>query len=227
MSRSFGAVALALGIVLVGVVVVLALRGHPGSDPSRRQGARGLSRSTLATTVPTTGKPTSPAPTGSAPTTSVPAAPTTPAPPGGSPDPATVNQGTPGQTATDPSSGPPESAAGSAPGGQSGWGAGGAPSGAASRPAPARAPLTVLNNSRRPGLAERAAAQFAAGGWTIADIGNFTGRIAVTTVYYEPDEQDAARTLAAQFPAIKRVLPRFAGLPGSGLTVVVTREYPA
>ncbi|GAC1328182.1 MAG: hypothetical protein NVSMB13_15120 [Mycobacteriales bacterium] len=85
----------------------------------------------------------------------------------------------------------------------------------------------MLNNSRRPGLADRAASQFAAGGWTIADVGNFTGRIPVTTVYFEPGQEGAARALAAQFPAIARVLPRFAGLPGSGLTVVVTREYPA
>lgn len=46
-------------------------------------------------------------------------------------------------------------------------------------------------------------------------------------MYFEPGQQAAAAALAAQFPVIRRVLPRFAGLPGSGLTVVVTREYPA
>lgn len=96
-------------------------------------------------------------------------------------------------------------------------------------PAPAgplRAPLTVLNNSTESGLAADAAARFRAGGWTVARVGNFTGRIAETTVYYDPGQEPVARALAAQFPAIVRVLPRFAGLPGAGLTVVVTRGVP-
>lgn len=92
-------------------------------------------------------------------------------------------------------------------------------------PAPAHPPLLVLNNSRITGLAARAAAQFAAGGWPIADTGNFTGRIPVTTVYYEPGQEAAARALAAQFPAIRRARERFVGLPGHGLTVVVTRDF--
>jgi len=101
----------------------------------------------------------------------------------------------------------------------------------ATTPAPAsagplRAPLTVLNNSTESGLAADAAARFRAGGWTVATVGNFTGRIPETTVYYDPGQEPVARALAAQFPAIARVLPRFAGLPGAGLTVVVTREFP-
>jgi hypothetical protein len=96
-------------------------------------------------------------------------------------------------------------------------------------PPPAQAyrpPLLVLNNSRITGLAAKAAADFRAGGWPVADTGNFTGLIPETTVYYEPGQQTAASALAARFPAITRVLPRFAGLPGHGLTVVVTRYYP-
>lgn len=89
------------------------------------------------------------------------------------------------------------------------------------------APLTVLNNSRRPSLADRAAAQYRAGGWPIAKVGNFTGRLVSTTLYYGPGQEAAARHLAAQFVGIKRVLPRFRGLPGSGLTVVLTRDYAA
>src|SRR5262249_17499942 len=88
-------------------------------------------------------------------------------------------------------------------------------------------PVTVLNNSRRSGLAANAAGQLSRGGWSIRDVGNFTGRIPVSTAYYAPGQESVARALAHQFQAIQRVLPRFQGLPGSGLTLVVTREWPA
>jgi hypothetical protein len=48
----------------------------------------------------------------------------------------------------------------------------------------------------------------------------------VTTVYYAPGQQAAALLLQKAFPAIQRVHPRFTGLPGAGLTVVLTRDYP-
>ena len=81
-------------------------------------------------------------------------------------------------------------------------------------PAPKR-PVSVLNNSRRSGLAHRVADQVAAHGWPVATVGNFTGQLA------------SARRLAHELPAIRRVLPRFESLPGSGLTLVVTRDWPA
>jgi hypothetical protein len=102
-----------------------------------------------------------------------------------------------------------------------------APPSATAKPALTKLPVTVLNNSRRTGLAHRVAAQVAGGGWPIKLIGNFTGRIAVSTVYYAPGQETVAAALARQFPAVQRVLPRFQGLPGSGLTLVVTREWPA
>lgn len=98
---------------------------------------------------------------------------------------------------------------------------------ATAKPAVRKVPVTVLNNSRRTGLAHRAAAQVAAGGWPIKQIGNFTGRIRISTVYYAPGQAQVAHKFAHQFSAVQRVLPRFHGLPGSGLTLVVTREWPA
>lgn len=89
---------------------------------------------------------------------------------------------------------------------------------------PAVLPLTVLNNSRYARLADRSAARFRAGGWSTAVVGNFTGRLTATTVYYGPGQAGSAQRFARQF-GISRVLPRFAGLPGSGLTVVLTRDY--
>lgn len=96
-------------------------------------------------------------------------------------------------------------------------------------PGPVPAPklaLTVLNNSNVDGLAARSAAKFRAAGWPIKLTGSFRGRIPVTTVYYAPGQRASAVLLQQQFPAIERVRPRFATLPGSGLTVVLTRTYP-
>ena len=101
------------------------------------------------------------------------------------------------------------------------------PPATATAAAVARLPVTVLNNSRESGLAHRAAGQLSAGGWQIKLVGNFTGRIPVSTVYYAPGQEPVAERLARQFSAVQRVHPRFEGLPGSGLTLVVTREWPA
>jgi hypothetical protein len=96
--------------------------------------------------------------------------------------------------------------------------------------APARAPLTVLNNSTIRGLGERAAAQARAKGWQVASVGNFAGVIPVTTVYYTPGdagEQAAAERLRADLPQVSRVLPRYEGLPPTptGVVLVVTRDW--
>jgi hypothetical protein len=100
-----------------------------------------------------------------------------------------------------------------------------APPPAAAPAAPPLAPITVLNNSRTTGLADRAAASFRDGGWPVAETGNFTGRIQATTVYFAPGQEESARAFADRFPGVERVLPRFDGLPGTGLTVVLTRDF--
>jgi hypothetical protein len=99
-----------------------------------------------------------------------------------------------------------------------------APAAPAARPAVAEIPVTVLNNSRREGLADLAAARFRAGGWPVAATGNFRGKIPVTTVYYEPGQEAVARAFADRFDGV-RVRPRYARLPVRGLVVVVTREF--
>ena len=85
----------------------------------------------------------------------------------------------------------------------------------------------MLNNSRITGLADRAAARFRSGGWPIKETGNFRGTLTETTVYYAPGQLDSARLLARSFSGLTRVRPRFETLPGSGLTVVLTRDYAA
>jgi hypothetical protein len=97
-------------------------------------------------------------------------------------------------------------------------------------PAKPRAPLTVLNNSKIKGLGEQAAGQAERQGWRVADVGNFAGRIPVTTIYFNPGDaagERAAQEFAAEFPAVQRVFPRYAGLPPTppGIVLVVTRDW--
>jgi hypothetical protein len=100
--------------------------------------------------------------------------------------------------------------------------------------APGRAPagvaLTVLNNTTTKGLAKSAAQVFSTRGWEVGTVGNYAGQISVTTVYYNPNDgaqRKAAQTLAAQFPDVTQVQPRFADLPGAGLTVVLAPDWHA
>jgi hypothetical protein len=87
-------------------------------------------------------------------------------------------------------------------------------------------PVDVLNNSTISGLAHEVAQQVEAKGGPVDVIGNFRGRIAESTLYYDSGQRDVATILARAMPQIRRVLPRFAGLPGDGLTLVVTRDWP-
>jgi hypothetical protein len=94
----------------------------------------------------------------------------------------------------------------------------------------ARAPLTVLNNSTIRGLADRAAGDVQNRGWQVAQVGNFAGRLATSTVYYTPGDaagQAAATELAREFPQVDQVLPRYAGLPPTpaGIVLVVTKDW--
>ncbi|HEX2902743.1 MAG TPA: LytR C-terminal domain-containing protein [Jatrophihabitans sp.] len=91
----------------------------------------------------------------------------------------------------------------------------------------ARLPLIVLNNTSSTS-ADQAAARFQAGGWTVTDTSTFSGDILSTCVYYDanaPGAQQAAAALQEQFPAIKRVKPKFDGLPSGPLVVVLTSDY--
>lgn len=100
------------------------------------------------------------------------------------------------------------------------------PTASPSTPTAVAAPVDVLNNSTVSGLAHEVARQVVAKGWPIDVIGNFRGRIAESTLYYAAGQRDVAALLARAMPQIRRVLPRFAGLPGDGLTLVVTRDWP-
>jgi hypothetical protein len=89
-------------------------------------------------------------------------------------------------------------------------------------------PLVVLNSTNKTGLADTAAGRFRADGWTVTSTGNLVNNIASTVAYYDPsvaNAQAAATALQAQFPAIKRVVAKFSGLPAGPIIVVLTSDY--
>jgi LytR cell envelope-related transcriptional attenuator len=91
-----------------------------------------------------------------------------------------------------------------------------------------RLPLVVLNNTTVTDLAQAAKARFEAGGWTVTSVGNMTNNIISTCAYYDPAQTGAlaaARALQAQFPTIKRVVPKFPQLPPGPIVVVLTPDY--
>jgi hypothetical protein len=103
-----------------------------------------------------------------------------------------------------------------------------APATHSSSAAAVKMPLVVLNNTRVPGLAALARSRFEAGGWTVTSTGNLVNNIVSTCAYYDPglaDAQAAAQALRAQFPAIKRVVVKFDGLPAGPIVVVLTSDY--
>ena len=105
-----------------------------------------------------------------------------------------------------------------------------AATGSAAPSGTARLPLVVLNNTTIRGLAEQASARFTAGGWTVTSYGNYQNDILSTCAYFDPSiaaAQSSAEALQAQYPTIKRVVAKFAGLPAGPIVVVLTPDYSA
>jgi hypothetical protein len=90
-------------------------------------------------------------------------------------------------------------------------------------------PLVVLNDTSTPNLARDAAQRFEQGGWDVAGVQeNYRNDIMSTVAYYDravAGAKAAATALRNQYPTIKRVVPRFAGLPEGPVVVVLTTDY--
>jgi LytR cell envelope-related transcriptional attenuator len=90
-------------------------------------------------------------------------------------------------------------------------------------------PLVVVNTVGTPGLASSAAAAFRAGGWTVSSlVDDARSDILSTAAYYDPSVSNAqavATALQRQFPAIKRVVAKFGGLPAGPIVVLLTADY--
>jgi hypothetical protein len=86
----------------------------------------------------------------------------------------------------------------------------------------------VENNTLTNGLAAGAKARFEAAGWTVSGVGTMSNDIISTCAYYDPSvdgAKEAAEELRREFPAIKRVVPRFAELAPGPVVVVLTSDY--
>jgi hypothetical protein len=93
---------------------------------------------------------------------------------------------------------------------------------------PKSVPLIVLNNSSVQGLAQDAADQFEAGGWTVTHVDDLQNDIISTCAYFDPSvphAKAAAQALRRQFSGIDRVEPKFPELPSGPVVVVLTADY--
>jgi len=92
---------------------------------------------------------------------------------------------------------------------------------------PTRGAVRVYNNSTIRGLAARAAQDMRAVGWSVREVGNYSGgTIPTTTVYYDDESgRSAADALGENFGM--RIEPRFEGIRDAtpGLIVIVTNDY--
>lgn len=192
------------GLVLLGVAAVallLGLFGVAGGDDSDEIATEG--RPPAASTQPggSTTNPTGTAsPTGTAGSTSSTSTATSTATPTGAPS-----------STGAPEAPPPIIMPGAAPG----------------TGEPTRGAVRVYNNSTIRGLAARAAQDMRAVGWSVREVGNYSGgTIPTTTVYYDDDSgRDAADALGENFGM--RIEPRFDGIRDAtpGLIVIVTDDY--
>jgi len=90
-------------------------------------------------------------------------------------------------------------------------------------PAPpvVHAPTVVLNETATRGLAAQVAAVLRSKHWVVTGIGNWSGFISSTTVYYPPGFEAAARSLAHDL-GVSRMRPSVPGMLFNRLTVVLT-----
>ncbi|CAO5247407.1 LytR C-terminal domain-containing protein [Frankia sp. AgKG'84/4] len=106
-----------------------------------------------------------------------------------------------------------------------------APPAAEPRPPVPAVPVVVLNDSRIQGLAESAARQLTAAGFTVARTGPYrsTYNVPVPTVFYDEAHRDAAQALMDTVPGIKKITPRSQTkiVTNDPLILVVTRDFPA
>ncbi|RLV47571.1 LytR family transcriptional regulator [Nocardioides mangrovicus] len=84
--------------------------------------------------------------------------------------------------------------------------------------------VEVFNNTKRKGLAGRAATRAKSVGWKVVGSDNWYGTIPTSTVYYPKAMARAAKVLARDL-GISRVEPAVSPMRGDRLTVILTSGY--
>lgn len=88
------------------------------------------------------------------------------------------------------------------------------------------AAVRVYNSTTITGLAHHVAAEIAARGWTVTDVGNVSGASSLSTLYYAPGDKAAAQHLAKEFSGIRQIKPdSAAGISFSGVTLILTADW--
>ena len=87
-------------------------------------------------------------------------------------------------------------------------------------------PVTVLNGTRRTGLAAKVAADLKAKGWTVVSIGNWrAGGVDTTTVFVD-GRDDAAATMRRDLKAADATETPIGSMRANRITVVIMDDYP-
>ena len=88
---------------------------------------------------------------------------------------------------------------------------------------PRDARVSVLNNTRSPGLAASFAGRVRQAGWTIAAVGNWRGSVVGNTVYYPGGLEDRAALLGKDL-GIGRIMQSVAPMRMDRLTVILSGQ---
>jgi hypothetical protein len=90
--------------------------------------------------------------------------------------------------------------------------------------------VTIFNDSRIQGLAEAAVVPVEAAGFTVDRVAGYYSRydVPVTTVFYDPEDEAAARTMLDTVDGVERMIPRSETsiLETGTLILVVTKDFP-
>jgi hypothetical protein len=85
--------------------------------------------------------------------------------------------------------------------------------------------VVIFDQTRRHDLVVAFRNALRAAGWEVAGSGPWVGKVPLTTVYYPPGMEAAARALMLRFPAITRSLPAFPGVPADELSVIICSDF--
>ena len=87
-------------------------------------------------------------------------------------------------------------------------------------------PVTVLNGTRRTGLAAKVADDLRSKGWTVVSIGNWRGSGVDTTTVFVVGREDAAATMRRDLKAADATEEPIGAMRTNRITVVVMDDYP-
>jgi hypothetical protein len=86
--------------------------------------------------------------------------------------------------------------------------------------------VTVLNGTRRTGLASKVADELRSKGWTVVSVGNWRGNGVDTTTVFVVDREDAAATMRRDVKAADATEEPIGAMRTNRITLVLMDDYP-